>query len=186
MRLCNSNPKPLKRYDGDQIVLIDEDFNIKGFNDPHKSKARWAQLQIRSVQHTGTGFIDDMLSKAGWKVRTTHYTESTVKDRGLIISPIRNPYDCYVTWISRKRTEDFFQTWRWFNEMYLENPDLIVVPIDTEDREDHLQNLCKKLKCHIVTNWKPVNSEPREDVKPINLDEIFKLDVVRKYYGEYS
>ncbi len=171
----------LKRYDGDQIVLLDDEFNIVGLNDPRTSKAKWAQLQVRSVQHTGTCFLHDLLRENGWYVRTTHF--NPVNREGFLISPIRNPEEVWKTWCSQERREDFEQMWNLFNDTFLNNPDLHIVPVDTEDREDHLKKLGQRLKCNLKTNWKPVNTHVRKNFKERDLTSIYDLPVVRKFYG---
>ena len=176
-----------KRYEGDQIVLLDEDYNVIGLNDPKASKATWAQLQVRSVQHTGTHFVYELLRKFGWDARCMHFTKEN-KESGFIISPIRDPRKCYITWISRKRKENFLEQWKLFNEAYLTNKDLYVIPIDTIDRDQRLEELSNKLKCHLKTNWKPVGSREHVevDIDKDVLEEVYSLPVVRKFYAAIS
>lgn len=173
----------LKRYTAgrEDWVLLDEDFNVLEGKD-HRS-ARWAQLEIRSVQHTGTNFIHKVLMDAGWNCRATHWTNANVKDTGLMISPIRNPKDVWVTWCSRDRQEDFNHMWSLFNQVYLENPNLFIVPVDTEDREDYLNLLSQRLKCDLKTDWTPVESREHKNYMDRDLSNIYELPVVRKFYG---
>lgn len=173
-----------KRYDGDRVVWIDDEFTIIGPNDPHVSTP-WYQLEIRSVQHTGTNFLDQLLRDNGWYVRATHWT-SKLRE-GLTISPIRDPWMTYVTWISTRRNESYLGQWKLFNEAYLNNPDLWIVPVDTQDRDEHLQALAERLKCSLTTDWKPQNTHERlpvERTDKVNdlLNEVYNLPVVRKFY----
>lgn len=171
----------LKRYDGDQIVLLNQDFDIIGLNDPRKSKAKWAQLEIRSVQHTGTCFLHELLKKNGWYVRARHFGVA----EGFTICPIREPKMAYITWKSRGRKEDFLTQWEKFNRAFIENDDLHVIPVDTDDREGYLSKLGERLKCHLSTDWRPVESRPRleVDIDYDLLQKVHELSVVRKFYA---
>lgn len=172
---------PLKRWEGDQFVLMDYDFNVIDHNPTPGVQAKWAQLEIRSVQHTGTNFLNQLLRNHGWISRASHYLP--VNRSGFLISPIRRPEDVWVTWCSSERKEDFFEVWSLFNQTYLDNDELIIVPVDTDDREDHLSKLSERLKCNIKTNWEPVESRPHRNFIERDLSDIYNLEVVRKYYG---
>jgi len=173
----------LKRKHGDSFVLVDQDLNVIDWNPPDHTSARWVQLDVRSVQHTGTDFLHGILMDAGWNCRVTHWTKANAKDPGLLISPIRKPEDCWVTWCSRDRKEDFYEMWSLFNQVYLENHNLMIVPIDTEDRDEHLQRLSERLKCELKTDWSPKNSRPHQNYKERDFSDIYELPIVRRFYA---
>ncbi len=182
----------LKRYTPgrETFVLLDKDYNVIGPGDKY-THARWAQLNVYSVQHTGTNFIHKVLMDAGWNCRVTHWTSANVEIDGIVISPMRDPWKTYITWVSRQRKEDFLGQWKLYNKAFVRNPNLYIVPIDTEDREEHLSRLSKKLKCELNTDWKPVESRnrvPVERTEAVNkiLDEVYSLPVVRKFYANVS
>lgn len=139
--------------------------------------------QIYSVQHTGSRFIKSILLNHGWDfVDVKHYQTPYFTD-GLCISPIRNPWDAYISWVSRGRCEDFYQAWHNFNETFLKNPDLWIVPVDTLNRDKYLRALSYRLDCDLSTDWMPVGCGPRKQVKNIDLTEIYQLPIVRKFYA---
>jgi len=139
--------------------------------------------QIYSVQHTGSRFIKSILLNHGWGfVDIKHYQKQYFTDQ-LCISPIRNPRDAYISWQSRGRCEDFYQAWFNFNETYLNNKDLWIVPVDTHDRGLYLNALSDRLEVDLKTNWKPVGCGQRNKVEYINLSAIYNLPVVKEFYS---
>ena len=167
---------------------LDKEFNVvyRGpYRKPYYDGVQWAPLQVRSVHHTGTDFINKVLKDAGWNETRSCHWDADRRSEGLMISPIRNPSDSYITWESRGRTEDFFLLWKIFNKAFLKNKDLFIVPVDTSDRQDWLDKLSSRLKCKLKTDWKPVNSQPRKEVEKIDLSEIYKLPVVEKFYEAF-
>lgn len=173
-----------KRYKGHgdkTVILLDDEYNVIGENDRHNSKAKWARIEVLSVQHTGTQFICKVLNDAGWMDLNVHHYGAP-RAAGLVVSPIRDPFDTWVTWCSRDRKEDFFTAWRQFNEMYQSNPDLYIVPVDTLSRQMYLNLLASRLKCELKTDWEPVSSSDHKNFKLIDLTEIYELPVVKRYY----
>ena len=96
-------------------------------------------INIISIPYTGTHFIKNLLESAGLKVRARH-VEAWEPTPDLIIAPIRNPLDVYISWISNERDQDFFKKWKDFNKMF-EEQNLFILPLDTEDRDDYLAEL---------------------------------------------
>jgi hypothetical protein len=181
------NRRKIKRYDGERIVLLDDEFNIVGLNDKHKSNAHWALLQILSVMHTGTNFLIDLLRNNGWYVKSNHWVANDMTLKSLVICPIRDPLKTYITWVSRNRKDDFLGQWTLFNQAYLNNPDLHIVPVDTQDRGSHLDALSTRLKCQLNTGWQPLGSGVRRDVEITDsaknlLTQVYNLPVVKKFY----
>ncbi len=140
-------------------------------------------IQIYSVQHTGSRFIKSILLNHGWDFVDVKHYQKPYFTNGLCISPIRRPEDVYITWQSRGRIEDFYQAWFNFNETYLNNPDIWLVPVDTSNRDTYLRALSTRLECDLKTDWKPVGCGPRKHVESINLSEIYNLPIVRKFYA---
>jgi len=101
-----------------------------------------------------------------------------------VVSPIRDPWDVYVTWYSRDRDiAEMFDEWYWFDDAYRRQIPLIV-PVDTADRETHLDTLSKRLKYSFTTDWSPVESMARKIPPKIDLSGIYELPVVKRFYGD--
>ena len=139
-------------------------------------------MQIYSVQHTGSKFIKHVLLSHGWDFCDIKHYQQTYFTDSLCVSPIRNPKDAYISWISRGKTEDFYKYWCNFNDTYLNNTDLWIVPVDTPDRDYHLSKLSDRLDCKLSTDWQPVGCGPRENVPVIDLSAVYDLPVVKNFY----
>lgn len=180
---------PLKRHYRDSFILMDHDYNVIDWNPTPGVPAIWAQLELKSVQHTGTNFLNKVLTDAGWTVRATHWAAKNLYDKPFTISPIRNPWDTYVTWISRRRNDSYLGQWLLFNAAFEALDDLYIVPVDTEDRDYYLNLLSQRLKCELTTDWKPVESQRRIPVEKTNyvrqiLHRVYQLPVVKKFYRQ--
>jgi hypothetical protein len=138
-------------------------------------------INIISIPYTGTHFIKNLLESAGLKVRARH-VEAWEPTPDLIIAPIRNPLDVYISWISNERDQDFFKKWKDFNKMF-EEQNLFILPIDTEDRDCYLAELSSVLGVKLKTDWKPINQKVRRGVETVDLSEVYSLPVVRKFYN---
>ena len=104
---------PKMRMDGKQFVILDDELDIVSRHRKVPGNAIWHWVDICSVPHTGTNFLHQLISNAGFQCRTGH----TFREGG--ICPIRDPWETYVTWVSRGRDTDLFeQAWREFDEAY--------------------------------------------------------------------
>ena len=131
---------------------------------------------IYSVPHTGTHFLMKLLG-----MKAKHYDGMPEED--LIISPIRDPWETYVSWVSRGRDQDFDKPWRIFNEAW-EAKEVLILPIDHKDRDNCLETLGKRLNMQLRTNWIPENTGNPKEVEKIDLSHIYSLPVVRGYYEQ--
>lgn len=147
------------------------------------SKFELDNISILSVKHTGTNFLHQIIREGIGDVRTAHYSSSNPdKLPKIVLSPIRHPYDCFVTWYSRGRFgPDFFTEWKLLNECYLQSIPMIV-PVDTDQGPMYLQKMANKLDCILETNWEPVESQTRYTPPNIDLSEVYELEVVQKFY----
>ena len=169
---------PKMRMDGNQFVILDDELDVVSRHRKVPGNAVWHWIDICSVPHTGTNFLHQLISSAGFQCRTGH----TFKENG--IAPIRDPWETYVSWVSRgKDTDGFEAAWKEFDEAYREL-DLFIVPIDTKDRELHLSNLERMLKVELPTDWAPVESEERVKVAKKALKRVYDLPLVKKFYGK--
>lgn len=137
-------------------------------------------INLFSVPHTGTHFLKGVLEDAGLEVRARHI-EGWQLTNDLVVAPIRDPYTTYVSWVSRGRDQSFKEKWELFNKAF-ETQRMIIVPIDTEDRETYLKELSGELGVSLKTDWKPKNQGLRQDVGAVNLNDIYGLPVVKKFY----
>jgi hypothetical protein len=165
------------------------------------------KIVLRTVPHTGTNFMQQMLSSAGFPPsRIEHYdvtTTSFVDDpMEIIVSPIRDPRHVYGTWCARYSNNcsvtptTFYASWFAFNRAFMDismKDRFYILPLDTDDRDDHLRKLSKRLVfAHLTTDWKPVSSQesrygpsvpPDKESMPRVLEEVMKLPVVVSFYG---
>ena len=139
-------------------------------------------INLFSVPHTGTHFLKQLLESAGEQVRARHW-EGWSKTDQQIIAPIRNPYDTFVSWVNRERDQDFLEKWQIFNEAY-ETQDLLILPIDTNDRDKRLRSLGAKLGLRLQTDWTPVNQGNNQDIGYVDLSEVYDLPVVKQFYSQ--
>jgi len=155
-------------------------------------KAVWYEVNLHTVQHTGTNFMMKILNDAGWKyINSYHWKRNRTRvpesrfTEDFVISTIRNPRDVYITWVSRQRKEDFLELWQLFNRAFENNQNLHIVPVDIPSGRIYLQRLSKKLHCDLITDWKPVGSEPHKDnIEIPDLSAIYDLPVVKHFYGD--
>jgi len=147
------------------------------------------RIVIRSVQHSGTHFLQKLLKENGFKdVIFVHFLGKW-NDANPIICPIRNPLEVYQTWISRTRDDGvFLDSWREFNRFYLEKDDLYIVPVDTPNREFYLKQLGIRLGKKLETNWEKVNSDKRlPNIEiPGWVNKVFDLPIVADFYGSFN
>lgn len=139
-------------------------------------------IGVWSVPHTGTHFIKKLLEDAGLTVKARHFS-GWVKTDELIICPIRDPQKTWKSWKARNRNQNFDEMWEIFNRAYKEQK-MFILPIDTEDRSEKLKELSELLGVTLATDWKPVNASMGSTEENTDLEHIYKLDVVNKYYGK--
>jgi hypothetical protein len=150
------------------------------------------RIVIRSVPHTGTHFMRVLLKKCIPEaiIETQHYEQfSHYKNdhEKVYIAPIRHPYLVWKSWESRGTGNDphfdFFSCWKQFNDDFVnENMHIQLLPLDTKDRQVHLDNLSVLLGHKLITDWIPVSSKPHKEVKMTDLTDIYQLEVVRTFY----
>jgi hypothetical protein len=140
------------------------------------------KLKVISVPHTGTHFIGKLFQTHGFQVEMKH-VEAWGKSDDMIFCPIRDPKVTHGCWLKRGRQQDFLAKWKILDEIYRTQKSFFL-PIDTDDREEHLEELEKLLNVKFRTSWKPENSScgptaPSDE----DLSEVYELDVVKKFYG---
>ena len=139
-------------------------------------------INLYSVPHTGTHFLKGVLESAGEQVRARHWEGWTPTDE-TIVAPIRNPYDTFVSWVNRERDQDFLEKWEIFNKAY-ETQNLLILPIDTNDRDKRLRTLGAELGLKLQTDWTPVNQGNNQDIGYVDLKEVYELPVVKQFYKQ--
>lgn len=150
------------------------------------SRQELDRISILSVKHTGTNFIHQLLREFIGEVRSSHYNSlESFTTPEIIISPIRDPWRVYRTWYSRGRFgPEFFSEWNIFNEAW-KTGKVHIVPIDTEDKQKHLDGLSDILNTKLSTDWTPVESMTRYNPPEIDLSKIYNLEVVKHFYGVF-
>jgi len=140
-------------------------------------------INLFSVPHTGTLFLKGVIERSGIDVRARHWEGWEPSDE-LIVAPIRNPYDTYVSWVSRGRDQDFKEKWEIFNDAFMSNQKMVIVPIDAHNRDDYLNLLSNALGVTVKTDWTPVNIAASKDIGPVDLSDIYNLPVVKQFYTQ--
>ena len=140
------------------------------------------RVDLFSVPHTGTHFVQSLLKRYGVETDLRHYGDGVIPRNEVIVSPLRDPWMCWVTHYSRGRTLDqFYEAWIEFNR-YAQNPNVYLLPLDTNNRETYLANLSKRLNKRLSTNWIPVSGGERKKPDEIDLSEVYNLDIVKMFY----
>ena len=141
---------------------------------------------IISVKHTGTNFLQKLVKPILGDVEVCHWSNGSSVKRFSgykILSPIRNPFDCFVTWYSRDRYGyEFIKEWNIFNEFFKSGKIAAVLPIDTLDKNQHLNKLSEVIGGGLITDWSPVESMQRHTPPKIDLSEVYNLPIVKHFY----
>jgi len=143
-------------------------------------------VEVWSVKHTGTNFLRKVLMDAyGVKISVVHWGNQR-NYQGDIVSPIRNPKDVYKSWYSRGEFgPKFFEEWVLLNIAFMEGRTR-VLPIDTDDRDEHLARMSDFLGIELSTDWEPVKPGVRYEPPEIDLSYIYGMPVVKRFYGHDS
>lgn len=147
-------------------------------------------IRILSCNRSGTLFLKSLLMPYMGEIPFTHWNMFCVDSPcEMILSPIRDPYDVYVSLYSNNVWGfDFFRVWELFNQAYEKGIIKHILPVDLpERREQDLAELSNILGehihfCDLKTNWKKVNSSTREKAPYVDLCNVYDLPVVRKFY----
>lgn len=144
-------------------------------------------ILVKSVPHTGTNFLVKILEAARCHIHIQHYADyrniHEVKE-DFTISPIRCPWMQWVTHTSRKTQVGLIQSWLDFNERFLNDENLMILPIDTGDRQTHLDVISERIGVQFKTDWMPVGGKKREELIIPDLSWLYDLPVVKKYYDK--
>lgn len=143
------------------------------------------KLRIHSVPSTGTHFLSELLKAHGFDNEFWHFKDVDPLMPGQVFAPIRRPEDVYVTWYGRHHGDSFnwLLSWQAFNQAFEHNPQLFILPVDTDDRDIYLHWLSAILHTELATDWTPVNCSQRVQVDVPDLSDVYALPVVRKFYG---
>lgn len=109
---------------------------------------------VVSVQHTGTRFAMRLLQCPGDHIQHFHKGQATGK---LLVTPMRHPRRILESWVNRNnmRLPDMLTHFQeldaltYFREVF-------VLPLDTEDRDEVLQELRNRTGGTYKTSWTPV------------------------------
>ena len=93
---------------------------------------------VHTIPHTGTRFAMDFFHQNGTPLWHRHLYEKKVRPEWKRIVTVRNPYDCWKSWVSRRRAEftdlEFVSMWAEFI-MRTEHQDAFYFALDvTENR----------------------------------------------------
>lgn len=100
-----------------------------------------------------------------------------------VVIPLRDPTATAASWARRGEMSDhFFEMWRniqWFDQF-----EPFYIPIDLPDKQARLDALAEHLGVPLWTDWTPVNSSPRPPVPAPDVSAVYRLPLVRRFYGE--
>lgn len=143
---------------------------------------------IPAIQHTGTKLLARMFGDIHWAsfyedtsehsnaLYLGHLTKNSIEAikrlNHRIIVPLRHPYLVAESWNRRnKPISELIENFRLLvNEVDKLNP--LYLPIDTDNRQDCLDNINQELGLNLTTNWEVVNSKKdtynlrHKDIKP--------------------
>ena len=130
---------------------------------------------IYSVPHTGTRFVQSFFTHCGIKTSRRHVGhkligkgQTEVPDGPRII-PVRNPYDCYMSWHylhPEKSLVDFVGLWGKLVWRSREGAFFFPLDIEEEHREQLMQEAPSYVGCYNdisckTFSWRPVNKSDR-------------------------
>ena len=137
-------------------------------------------LSLPTVKHTGSNFVLSLLGgeylniKRGYVGEGVYFDHLWPHKRGLwkplldqmpCIVPLRHPDAVAGTWAARNRDlNDLIREWReleWLSANYAP----YFLPVDTSDRDQHLQRINEGLGLSLKTDWEPVRSKGSAPVK---------------------
>ena len=160
-----------------------------------KVPKRYQDVIIISVPHTGTVFLREVLYCNYFHCDdlTPEKLAETVEGK-IVVSPLRDPVDVWRSWVKREGTglqlprERFTENWKRLAQMDRDY-DVHYVCVDRPERDEQLRVVEKKLSDprriskRLHTDWKPLNSVSGEVSEKPEIDWVYELDPVRKYYG---
>jgi hypothetical protein len=154
------------------------------------SVMKYNKINIFSVPHTGTCFMRQFFDKNHIEHESEHYGLLVGKRKALVggpgiltVSPIREPYMQWISFHSRQTDfVDYRTSWLLFNERFLMDQDLFILPVDTPDRHKYLNKLEERIGKKLTTDWKPVGGGARKELELPDLTWLYELPVVKKYY----
>lgn len=140
-------------------------------------------IQIYSVQHSGSRSLRNIFLRNGFDfVDIKHFTKPYF-DIEFAVAPIRDPIEVYKSWVSKGRTEDFFNAWWNFEQTFLMNPNLWIIPVDIPARQSRLNKLGEHLHINFDTDWEIIgHTEQKQEIKKPDLSEIYNLIIVSSFY----
>jgi hypothetical protein len=152
---------------------------------------------ILTVPHAGTRFMRTLLSRheAGRTYVHTFWTDEAIEGQingTPIISPLRDPYEVYCTWMARygstrpETDRPMELCWERLAELD-ERYDVFYLPLDVPSRSQRLKDLEALLDQPLSTTWEKVASfrpgKPRETPPEKDLQWIYDLPMVKQFYG---
>jgi len=156
-------------------------------------KDKEQKVRVFSVPGSGTNSLLFILRNAGLGVHQRHYgapprqvfRDMTDWPRA---SSIRRPEDNWVTFyaIGHHNRFSFKQCWMEFNERFLKDEELLILPVDHPERDNYLNHMEEQLGVKLQTDWEPQNSRPEHnhdlEISKEDMDFVYELEVVKKFY----
>ena len=156
---------------------------------------------LATVRHTGSLFFRGILLRAGFQLTPlrgeakppplifAHLYDTHMDDifRWLeqfptLVIPMRDPQECADGWTRRGATFEHFEE-MWRNVEVLEQFSPSFVSIDTDDREERLSALARRLGRDLQTDWAPVNRSGKEYKRNFDASYLYDWPVIRDFYS---
>lgn len=109
------------------------------------------------------------------------------KESGVVVTTMRHPIDVYWSWRKRGRKVDerFKESWRYLFRIHDEF-EAYFVPVDSDNRDEHLARLSERVGVELETDWPRLNSRG-EIEKPLgewegNISE----DEAREFLSQFD
>ena len=123
---------------------------------------------IYSVPHTGTRFVKSFFCHCGIQEENRHVGRLIPRhDDDKIVIPVRNPYDCYLSWWYLNRDNDTELVGLWGKLVWRSREGAFFFPLDAKDR-DGVMSAAYKYATGKETedfksfSWNPVSESGRD------------------------
>lgn len=147
-------------------------------------------IRLRTVPHTGTRFMMELLSRHLLNYNGRHYGKDKVGIVGdLVLTTLRHPVSCYETYVRcGNKIDEYYRAWHELNEAHYIEKDMWFIPVDIVHLRDRmLKQFGDRVGVELQTDWKPKGHTERYFPAPIIPEdrvytEIMELPMVRQFY----
>lgn len=144
---------------------------------------------VASVPHSGSRFVSELVRAPFLHVYTTGESLGEIRKHDVIVVPVRHPMAVAQSWknrgkpiVSHPKHEPMMAMWRTLIDVIAPLKPYYV-PVDSENREQYLAKLGKRIRRKLTTDWRkvsdgylitPLNDEDEAAVKELLADPFFE------------